>query len=514
GLQLAALSLQGQFSAGADHRTAFIQSFTGSHRFVMDYLVEEVLAQQPAHIQIFLLSTSILDRLCGPLCDAVLGRSETGDWRVSDDNTSSILNDHSPSANLPSQTLLEQLDQANLFLIPLDNERRWYRYHHLFADLLRQRLRQQLGENKASVDERIALLHRRASQWYEEQGSALAAFHHAVAADDVPRATRLVAGDGMPLHFRGAITPVLQWLEALPIAVLNTNPALWVTYAAVVTMTGRPEAQVEEKLRAAEALLPTAADDEPHADPKTRDLIGQIAAIRAMLGIPQAQTDLVLRQSQRALAMAAPNNLPVRTSANWTLGFAYQLQGNRAAAAQAYTDTIAVSERSGNVMMTIAAAICLGQVQESNLQFELAVAQYQQVLALTGEPPWPTACEAYLGLARIAYERNDLERAQQYAQQSLPLAQQLANVGTPVSCWLLLTRIQLARHDITGATQQIAQAEAFAQQQRFRYLLPDVAAVRVLLLLRQGAVGEAAQLVGQYDLPLSQVRVLLAQANP
>ncbi|MCB0189493.1 MAG: hypothetical protein KDE31_34715, partial [Caldilineaceae bacterium] len=191
-----------------------------------------------------------------------------------------------------------------------------------------------------------------------------------------------------------------------------------------------------------------------------------------------------------------------------------QLQGNRAAAAQAYTDTIAVSERSGNVMMTIAAAICLGQVQESNLQFELAVAQYQQVLALTGEPPWPTACEAYLGLARIAYERNDLERAQQYAQQSLPLAQQLANVGTPVSCWLLLTRIQLARHDITGATQQIAQAEAFAQQQHFRYLLPDVAAVRVLLLLRQGAVGEAAQLVGQYDLPLSQVRVLLAQADP
>ena len=249
GLQLAALSMQGHQDA-----TSFIKSFTGSHHFVLDYLVEEVLQQQPESVQTFLLRTSILDRLCGPLCDAVL---------------------LDPSAS--GQETLEYLEHANLFIVPLDNERRWYRYHHLFADLLRQRLHQSTASSTGDEGSGVAELHIRASQWYEDNGLELEAFHHAAAANDVERAERLIEGKGMPLHFRGAVTPVLDWLESLPTTVLDARPSLWVTYASLLLITGQTTG-VEEKLQAAEAALQGAEPDD-----KTRDLIGQIAAIRATL---------------------------------------------------------------------------------------------------------------------------------------------------------------------------------------------------------------------------------------
>src|SRR6266700_1390373 len=178
GLHLAALSLQGQQDA-----TGFIKSFTGSHHFVLDYLVEEVLQQQSESVQTFLLRTSLLDRLCGSLCDAVL------------------LN---PSVS--GQETLEYLEHANLFLVPLDNERRWYRYHQLFADLLRQRLHQSTASSTGDERDSVAELHRRASQWLEDNSLEIEAFHHAAAANDIEHAERLIAGKGMPLHFRGAVT--------------------------------------------------------------------------------------------------------------------------------------------------------------------------------------------------------------------------------------------------------------------------------------------------------------------
>ena len=179
GLQLAAISMQGHQDAAS-----FIKSFTGSHHFVLDYLVEEVLQQQPESVQTFLLRTSILDRLCGPLCDAVL--------RVS---------------SASGQETLEYLERANLFIVPLDNERRWYRYHHLFAELLRQRLHQSDASPTGEEGGSVAELHRRASQWYEDNGLEIEAFHHAAAANDIERAERLIEGKGMPLHFRGAAVP-------------------------------------------------------------------------------------------------------------------------------------------------------------------------------------------------------------------------------------------------------------------------------------------------------------------
>ena len=216
GLQLAALSMRGR-----EDVPGFIKTFTGSHHFVLDYLVEEVLQQQPESVQTFLLRTSILDRLCGPLCDAVL-----------------------LDLSASGQETLEYLEHANLFLVPLDNERRWYRYHHLFAELLRQRLHQSAASSTGDERESVAELHIRASVWCEDNGLEVEAFQHAAAADDVERAARLVEGGGMPLHFRGAVAPVLSWLESLPTTELDAMPSLWVMYASAmlfVSQTTRRE---------------------------------------------------------------------------------------------------------------------------------------------------------------------------------------------------------------------------------------------------------------------------------
>ncbi len=393
GLQMAALSMRGQKDL-----SGFIQSFTGSHRFVLDYLLEEVLHQQPDHVQEFLLKTAVLNQLTGSLCDALTGETN-------------------------GQEILESLDRANLFLVPLDNERRWYRYHHLFAELLRQSLQQSTAESDVNA------LHIRASEWYEANGLALEAFHHATAAHDVDRALRLIEGDGLPLYFRGEATPVRHWLESLPEAEFKARPALWVTYASVLTLTGRLHDNIEEILQAAEAALP-----DPALDDKTADLHGQIAANRAMLGVVKNEVERIITQSQRALALLHPDNAPMRTTTTWTLGYAYQVQGNRAAAKEAYAETIAQSQKSGNIMTEIAATTCVGQIQETENQPHQAAATFQRILQLMGDPPWPAACEACVGLARIHYQWNDLDAAEQYGQQGLALARQLENVDTPAAC--------------------------------------------------------------------------------
>jgi LuxR family maltose regulon positive regulatory protein len=479
GLHLAALSMQGRPDA-----TSFITSFTGSHQYVVDYLVEEVLGQQSERVQTFLLRTSILDRLCGPLCDAVL---------------------LDPSAS--GQATLEYLDRANLFIVPLDHERRWYRYHHLFADLLRQRLQQSTASSTRDERGGMAELHRRASLWYEDHDLELEAFHHAAAAHDVEHAARLVEGKGMPLQFRGALTPVLHWLESLPKTVLDARPALWVMYASALSMTGHLTG-VEEKLQAAEAALQGAEPDD-----KTRNLVGHIAAIRALLAAAQNQVETIIAQSHRALEYLHPDNLAVRTATIWKLGIAYQLQGDRAAASQAYTEAISISQASGNIIIYLSATIGLGNVQETENQLYPAAQTYRRVLQLAGDPPLPAACEAHLGLARICYEWNDLDEASQHGQQSVHLARQLENIDRFVAGEVLLARLKLAQGDVDSAAALLAEAGQSARQQNFVDRIPEVAAAHVLTLLRQGHLAAAAHLAQTHELPISQARVHLAQGD-
>ena len=474
GLQMAALSMRGH----QDDAASFIQSFSGSHHFVLDYLVEEVLQQQSASVQKFMLQTAVLNQLTGSLCNALTGADD-------------------------SQEILESLERANLFLVPLDKERRWYRYHHLFADLLRQRLQQRSEEFD------IPELHIRASQWYEANGRELEAFHYAAVANDVERAVHLIEGNGLPLYFRGEVIPVRQWLESLPEAEFKARPSLWVTYASVLTLTGRLHDNIEDILQTAETALQNAAHDD-----KTDDLFGQIAAIRAMLGVPKNQVETIITQSHRALKLLNSNNAPMRTTTSWTLGYAYQVQGDRVAASRAFEETIIQSQKSGNIMTEIAAATCLGQIQETENQPHQAEASFKQILQLMGDPPWPAACEACVGLARIHYQWNDLEMAEQYGQQGLELAWQLENVDTPAACGLLLARVKLAQGDATGALAALAEADQFVQKRQFDHWVGALTAVRIQTLLYQGNLTAAAQLVETQDLPLSQARVHLAQGNP
>ena len=481
GLQLAAISMQGQKDA-----TSFITSFTGSHYFVMDYLVEEVLRQQPESIQNFLLRTSILGRLCGPLCDAVL---------------------LAPSAS--GQETLEYLEHANLFIVPMDNERRWYRYHHLFADLLRQRLHQSMASTTRDAESHVNALHIRASHWYEDHGFSIEAFHHAVAANDVEHAERLIEGRGIPLHFRGAVTTLLDWLESLPTTVLNARPSLWVRYASLLLVSGQTTG-VEEKLQAAEAALQGAEPDH-----KTQDLVGQIAAARATLALTRYQIEPMLAQSRRALEYLRPNHLSLRATAHWTLGFAYGLQGDRAAARQALTSAVSLSQAAGDIFTTILATIGLGNVQEVDNQLFPAAETYRRVLQLAGDQPLQVIYEAHLGLARVLYEWNDLEGASQHGRQSLHLARQYERViDRFVLCEVFLARLKLAQGDVAGAAALLAEAGQSARQQNFVYRLPDVAAAQAFLFLRQGKLAAAAHLAQAYDLPISQARVHLAQGDP
>jgi LuxR family transcriptional regulator, maltose regulon positive regulatory protein len=480
GLQLAAISMQGHQDAAS-----FIQSFTGSHHFVMDYLVEEVLQQQPESVQTFLLRTSILDRLCGPLCDAVL---------------------LDPSAS--GQETLEYLEHANLFIVPLDNERRWYRYHHLFADLLRQRLHQSITSSIGDAESRVAELHIRASQWYEDNGLDIEAFHHAAAANDIERAERLMEGRGIPLHFRGAVTAILDWLASLPTTVLDARPSLWWRYGALMLVVGQTTG-VEEKLNAAEAALQgTEADD------KTRHLIGRIATARAVLALTRYQAETMLAQSRRALEYLPPHNLALRANANWTLGVAYLFQGDRAAARRALTEAISLSQASRDIFTTILATISLGNVQEADNQLHLAAETYRRVLQLAGDQPLQIIYEAHLGLARVLYEWNDLEAAEQHGRQSLHLARQYDRViDRFIVCEVFLARLKLAQGDVAGAEAILAQADQSARQQNFVYRIPEVAAAQVLTLLRQGNLAAAAQLTQTHELPISQARVHLAQGD-
>ena len=470
GLQLAAISMQAHPDAAG-----FIRSFSGSHRFVMDYLVEEVLGQQLESVQTFLLRTSILERMCGALCDAVLC-----------------------DPAISGQETLEYLERANLFVVPLDNERRWYRYHHLFAELLRQRLQQGCDATP---------LHLRASQWYEEQGLELEAFRQAIAANDMDRAERLINGRGMPSHSLAVRTSILGWLDSLPKSLLDARPSLWVRSATTELMTGQTTG-VEEKLKAAEHAMQGADLDE-----NTLDLMGQIAAIRATLAHLRYEPEAAILQANRALEWLRPGNLPYRSRAAWSLGFAYHLQGDRAAARQAYAE--AIQWAAGNTYYTVLATTYLGQIQESENQLHEAAETYQRSLRLLSDQGPPDANEEYLGLARLSYQWNNLDAAEQYGQQSLQLARQYDRAIDRFVCSeVFLAHLRLARGDVDGAAALLAQAQQSAHEGNFTRRLPEIAAAKVLILLRQSNIAAAAQLAQQYELPLSQVRVLLARGEP
>lgn len=480
GLQMAAISMH-----GLQDMEGFIQSFTGSHRFVMDYLIEEVIRRQNGNIQTFLQKTSILDRMCGSLCDAIL---------------------QDPSGS--SQSILEYLERANLFIIPQDNERHWYRYHHLFSSLLRKRLGQSLAH------EEIIRLNIIASEWYENNDMTLEAFRHAAAANDIERAMRLMESGKMPMQLRGTVTTILDWLVSLPTSILNAQPSLLWKQAEMLLLSGR-FTEVEEKLEAAEAALVSLTPSNCSLDDTTRGLIGKIAAIRSNLAVGQQKPERILAQANRALQDLQPDQLSYRSSAIRDMGFANIILGNRAEARRNFTESLSVAKVSGDMVEPLLSTIGLAQVYEMENQLCLADECYQRILPEISDYSMLNTGVVYLGMARIHYQWNILDIAEKFGEQSLQLAQQFSQIiSRVIMSKVFLAHLKLARGEVESATVIVTQAEQIARQQILLHLMPNIVAVKVRIWLCQGNLTAAEELTQQYDLPMSRARVLLAQGNP
>jgi LuxR family transcriptional regulator, maltose regulon positive regulatory protein len=406
GLRLAAISI-GE-DQGADR---LLQSFTGNHHFVMDYLAEEVLERQPKALQSFLLQTSVLDRMSGSLCDDMMRNPE-----------------------ISGNDMLIELERKNLFVIPLDQERRWYRYHHLFADILRRRLLETMDGDD------ISELHQRASIWYEGHSFEIEAFHHAIEARDIARSARLLKGNGMPLHLRGAARLTINWLDSLPAEELDKRPQLWVFYGSALLIAGKPT-EVERKLRAAEIALEYVEQDAGvmdligwiaatratlaslrltnhdvaqsnlHAaeaamqvseiEDKTDELVGMISPVRYAKRSEADETDEVIVQSRRALANLRPDNISARTASAWMLGVACHRRGDYTEACDAYNTVISNCRIIDHQLMAIIALIGIAQIREVEGRPDLAAECYRDALRQANGLPHPAVREAQTGLERM-----------------------------------------------------------------------------------------------------------------
>jgi LuxR family transcriptional regulator, maltose regulon positive regulatory protein len=496
GVQLAALSLRGRADPAG-----FVATFAGSHRYVLDYLTEEVLAGQPEQVLRFLLQTSVLDRLCGPLCDAVTGR--TG-----------------------SQALLEELDRANLFVVPLDEERRWWRYHHLFADLLRARLAR---KRPARVPE----LHRRAAAWHEEHGSADEAVQHAIAAGETGWAARLVERHVETLLRRSERATLDRWLSTLPAESIRARPRLCLAQAIAAVVSSHLEA-VEPLLAATERAF-AAAGDEPHEPSVGRALSvlanvpASIAFLRADLARQRGDPARALDFDAQALAHLGEDDWLLRSQVAWNLATVHWMRGELGQAERALADLVAERRAAGEGYLAM--RVCYDHAEVWLAQGRLGAAQrtYERALEIAceaGQQP-PPAGMAHVGLAEVLYERNELAAAHEHATQGVTLCRQLAFTQPLGRGLAMLARIRQAQGDTAGAREAIDQAERVTLSPQVAALYNPVPAWRAQLLLVFGEVAAAAgwargRGLGAGDEPsyprereyLALARVLLAERTP
>ncbi|MFZ6026966.1 MAG: LuxR C-terminal-related transcriptional regulator [Chloroflexota bacterium] len=492
GLQLAALALQGRQGIHG-----FVSAFTGSHRYVMDYLAEEVLKLQPKKVSAFLLQTSILDRLCGSLCEAVCD-AETAD-------------------PVQGQAMLEALEEKNLFVIPLDDERRWYRYHHLFADVLRKRL-----ENR--FPQMLPELHRRASRWYEQNGFISESIQQAILAEDHDRAAHLIEQNGCFLLISGEVATLLNWANVIEFHAEN-RPWLAIQKAWALALTGeldRSESilQVPEKLLA--PLDPTA---------EVRTMQGTITAARAHCANSRGDTRSAAEYARLALAQLPDCNAisrSIRSVATSILGDASWINGNLEQAIHAYTEAMRIGREANNQHMVIIASANLADILMEQGQFHRAAYTYQQALQMAVRPDGqrsPLAGGIYASLGRISYECNRLKDAEQYFRQCIALCQKWGELEHQAVAYAMLARLEQVQGNLKEAQEATRIAEQFANEHSlsFRWsirLMSDMAR----LWLSQGNLEMVSQLIRKSGLAIADkipyprapeyvilLRILLAQ---
>jgi LuxR family maltose regulon positive regulatory protein len=498
GLQLAGLSLRGQADPAG-----FVASFSGSHRYVLDFLAEEVLDRQPQDLRGFLLETSILARLSGPLCDAVTGRGD-------------------------SQALLERVERANLFLVPLDEERRWWRYHHLFADLLRMRLAQQRPE-------RVAELHHAAAAWSEAHGLADDAVRHALAAGDAAWAARLVERHADAVLLRSERATLERWLAALPAELVDSRPRLLLARALAALVAGRAD-EVADRLEAAERALAGAAGEEQfepsvgRAGSLLTNVRATVALERAYLAELHGDAERQIAFGRRALAEVDEGERTLDAIVRGHLGVAEWLSGRLPEAARTLASSVDRLHAIGERFLAVRVSEHRGQVQRAQGDLDAAVATYRRALELAapqGQAAMPAAGIAHVGMAEVAYQRGELDAALRHLDQGIAPCRQLI-FAQPVATGLAtLAWIRQARGDPGGALEAMDEAARVTPGREVAGLLNPVPALRARLLLAQGDLRAAVRWVGQRGLRpddqpsyprepgyLLLARVLLAQQRP
>ena len=474
GLQLAALSMQGHQDA-----TSFIQAFTGSHHFVLDYLVEEVLGQQSESILAFLLRTSILDRMCAALCDAVLG---------------------SPSAS--GQETLEYLERTNLFTVPLDSERRWYRYHHLFGELLRKRLGQSL------VPGETAGLHIQASEWYEQNGFPSDAIHHAFAVKDFERVAKIAELEWPAMHAGAQSIKWLGWMKNLPEEIIRARPVLCVNCAWAFLNAGELEA-AEAKMQDAEYWLePTTVTGEKLDAPSIEMIVVDeeqftslpvvLVAARAYHAQAIGNISGTIKYTQRVLDLAPDGDSRWHRGASSLLGLAQYASGNLDAAYRAISDGLA---RAGPYD-AISGNFLLAGIKLAQGQLNTALSIYEKALRLVLErgEPMPLGTEdLYSGISELHRERGDLETAAQDLLTGRKLGEQVELPDWQHRWYIAQARLHESKGDLDGALDLLEEAERRFVRTPVPIIRP-IAALKTRIQIVQGKIAEALDWVHTRDL--------------
>ena len=462
-LQLAALSMQGR-----DDVAGFIAGFAGDDRYIVDYLVGEVLQRQPEQVRSFLLHTSILSRLNGSLCDAVTGQDD-------------------------GRAMLEALDRGNLFLVPLDDRRLWYRYHHLFADVLRARL---LDEQRDQVHE----LHRRASDWYARNGDQPAAIGHALDGEDFERAADLIEMAAMPAFRARQEATFRRWLEALPEELFRVRPVLAIAVVAAHMVSGDIEG-VEARLQDIEHCL-EAAGVPPDPDvPATamvvidhelfRRLPNQIAVYRAGIALLRGDAAGTITHARRALELAAEDDHLGHGSAAALLALAHWNQGDLDAAHRRYTEALPSLQKAGHLSDALGLSLALADILIVQGRLGEAMATYRRGLKVAAEQAplvLRGTADMHVGMSELLRERNDLDAAQQHLQTSTELGE---HAGLPQNAYrsrVALARIRQAQGDLASAEDLLDEAERVYTGDYSPEVRP-VAALRARVHLAQGKVG-------------------------
>jgi len=505
GLQLAALSLQDQFD-----KHKFVLDFAGDDRYIADYLIDEVLQAQPPHIQDFLLKTSILNQLSGPLCRVLTDQNE-------------------------SQTILNQLERNNLFLSPLDNRREWYRYHSLFSDLLRQRLRDSFKESE------IAKLHQLASQWYEEQDDVIESVEHAIHGKDFSRAAQFIEKRSQEIFQQFKLNSLIKWIQSLPKNILDAHLVLSMINAWALLALGKTK-EVENSLEYIEKQIGVrpaniTPDLLKNIDPETRGTLIEVIVIRSVIAINQFNIHKTLELCQAVEPYLKDNSqthlfnppLSLRTVVLFSLGLAHEFSGDGISAQTAFEEAASLSSEQKNANILTMSIGHLGQLQMLQGNLHQAEKTYKQALQLGAEVAGqqsPLAGIAEIGLGNLFYEWNELERSENHFKAGIALANRWKHAESLLNSYLGLARLKHAQGDTPDALVLIHHLKVILEDIGAKILLPSLEAFRARLWVLEGKLTEAEKWVEASNLKvdgnlsylqendyITFVRLLIAQEN-